>query len=143
MRGLIASTLIAALTLTGCGLIRPRVMARSQPGAPAESVSALRAAARRIPVGEDVKIVTLSGEVITGELRAADESRVMIEKAGEPFHDSPDHHLRTAKVTVPVAYDTMQSIESGMSPRGKIISWSAIAAGVIVGVIVSSEACCE
>jgi len=128
MRELVASTLVAALFLTGCSTGSPfRSTMQTQPGAAkgsqTDSVSARKEAARRIPLGKKVKVKTLSGETIEGTLRAAGETSVLIEKPGR--HDA-------APATVEVSYETMKSIgEAVHMGRG---SWIAIA--VVVGSVV-------
>jgi hypothetical protein len=64
---------------------------------PADAVSALREAARALPIGKTVEVTMLSGKKHTGKLRAAGETAVTVESK--------------KKVVLGLPYDAMRSIE--------------------------------
>jgi hypothetical protein len=90
-----------------------------------ESVSAVREAARKIPLGKKVKVKALSGEQHKGILRTAGERSVLIEMPGWVSTEKGTYE----PAAIEVSYDTMRSIE-----RDKM-GWgvkTAIIAGIAV-----------
>jgi hypothetical protein len=88
---------------------------------PADTVSALREAARALPVGKRVKVTMRSGEKHDGTLLAAGESDVKIE--------TWDDHIFELR------YDTMRSIEldtsMGRGTKALLITIVSVVGGVL------------
>ncbi len=99
-----------------------------------DPVSALREAARQIPLGTKVRITLRSGEHHRGTLRAAGESGVMIDWPAGREENAWGQEVSVPAGSIEVAYDTMQSIKrEGMRWWAKLaIVWGAAAAGIII-----------
>ncbi len=139
MQRFLASSLAASLLLTGCAPALSRVpmlmsTAATNTRSQKESASAAEEVVRRIPLGTNVKVRTVSGERHKGTLRAAGERTIVIEKPGPIERDAWGRQVDGRPVAVEVPYDTIQSIErdEGMGRGAKI----ALIAGAVAGVVV-------
>ena len=128
MHGLASCALIAAFLCNGCGPLLPRTTVAPPTATGAERAAVLREAARKW-LGKTVKVTMLSGEMVSGKVRAASDAGVGIFQRGKT-HDNFGNKLPEAVPdrVVELPYESMQSIKRPAS----VGSWLLIGAALFV-----------